>query len=36
MKPLPRPVARMKLAALAAGAQIVRQELGVKELVATA
>jgi hypothetical protein len=29
-------VARMKLAALARGAQLVRQELGVRELVATA
>jgi 5-methyltetrahydropteroyltriglutamate--homocysteine methyltransferase len=33
MKPLPRLVARMKLQALAQGAQIVRQELGVKGLV---
>jgi len=36
MKPLARPVARMKLQALVAGAQIVRSELGVKQLVATA
>jgi 5-methyltetrahydropteroyltriglutamate--homocysteine methyltransferase len=36
MKPLARPIARMKLEALARGAQIVRQELGVKQLVATA
>jgi 5-methyltetrahydropteroyltriglutamate--homocysteine methyltransferase len=36
MKPLARPIARMKLAALAQGAQIVRQELGVRQLVATA
>ena len=36
MKPLPRMVARMKLQALAQGAQLVRQELGVKQLVATA
>jgi len=36
MKPLARPVARMKLAALAAGARIVRQELGVRQLVASA
>ena len=36
MKPLARPVARMKLAALASGAQIVRQELGVRQLVASA
>jgi methionine synthase II (cobalamin-independent) len=36
MKPLARTVARLKLAALAAGAQIVRQELGVRQLVATA
>ena len=34
MKPLARPVARMKLAALAKGAQMVRQELGVRQLVA--
>ena len=34
MKPLARPVARMKLAALSRGAQLVRQELGVRELVA--
>jgi methionine synthase II (cobalamin-independent) len=33
MKPLPRLIARMKLQALAQGAQIVRQELGVKGLV---
>jgi 5-methyltetrahydropteroyltriglutamate--homocysteine methyltransferase len=33
MKPLARPIARMKLAALAAGAQIVRQELGVRNLI---
>ncbi len=33
MKPLARPVARMKLAALAAGAQLVRQELGARQLV---
>jgi methionine synthase II (cobalamin-independent) len=33
MKPLARPVARMKLAAPARGAQIVRQELGVRQLV---
>jgi methionine synthase II (cobalamin-independent) len=36
MKPLARPVARMKLQALASGAQIVRQELGVRQLVASA
>jgi 5-methyltetrahydropteroyltriglutamate--homocysteine methyltransferase len=36
MKPMARPVARMKLAALARGAQLVRKELGVRELVATA
>lgn len=36
MKPLPRMVARMKLQALAQGAQLVRQELGVRQLVATA
>jgi 5-methyltetrahydropteroyltriglutamate--homocysteine methyltransferase len=36
MKPLPRLVARMKLEALAKGAQIVRQELGVRGLVGTA
>jgi hypothetical protein len=30
MKPLARPVAKMKLEALAKGAQIVRQELGVR------
>lgn len=35
MKPLPRMVARMKLQALANGAQIVRQELGVRGLVAS-
>jgi hypothetical protein len=35
MKPLPRMVARMKLQALAQGAQLVRQELGVRQLVAT-
>jgi hypothetical protein len=29
MKPLPRMIARMKLAALAEGARIVRRELGV-------
>ncbi len=28
MKPLPRMIAKMKLAALAQGAQIVRRELG--------
>ncbi|HLZ29469.1 MAG TPA: hypothetical protein VKV73_19300 [Chloroflexota bacterium] len=33
MKPLPRMVARMKLQALSNGAQIVRQELGVRGLV---
>jgi 5-methyltetrahydropteroyltriglutamate--homocysteine methyltransferase len=33
MKPLARPVARMKLAALAKAAQMVRQEVGVKQLV---
>ena len=33
MKPLARPVARMKLAALAKAAQMVRQELGVRQLV---
>jgi len=33
MKPLPRQIARMKLAALVKGAQMVRQELGVKQLV---
>jgi 5-methyltetrahydropteroyltriglutamate--homocysteine methyltransferase len=33
MKPLARPVARMKLEALAKGAQMVRQELGVRQLV---
>jgi methionine synthase II (cobalamin-independent) len=33
MKPLARPIARMKLAALAQAAQIVRQELGVRQLV---
>ena len=36
MKPLPRMVARMKLQALTQGAQLVRQELGVRQLVATA
>jgi methionine synthase II (cobalamin-independent) len=36
MKPLARPVARMKLASLAAAAQIVRQELGVRQLVGVA
>jgi 5-methyltetrahydropteroyltriglutamate--homocysteine methyltransferase len=36
MKPLPRMVARMKLQALAQGAQLVRQELGVKQLVGAA
>jgi 5-methyltetrahydropteroyltriglutamate--homocysteine methyltransferase len=36
MKPLPRLIARMKLQALAQGAQIVRQELGVRGLVASA
>ncbi len=36
MKPPPRMVARMKLQALAQGAQLVRQELGVRQLVATA
>jgi len=36
LKPLPRMVARMKLHALAQGAQLVRQELGVRQLVATA
>jgi methionine synthase II (cobalamin-independent) len=35
MKPLARPIARMKLAALARGAQLVRDELGVKQLVTT-
>jgi methionine synthase II (cobalamin-independent) len=35
LKPLPRLVARMKLQALAQGAALVRQELGVKGLVAT-
>ena len=34
MKPLARPVARMKLEALAKAAQMVRQELGVRQLVA--
>jgi methionine synthase II (cobalamin-independent) len=33
MKPLARPVARMKLAALAKAAQMVRQEIGARELV---
>jgi 5-methyltetrahydropteroyltriglutamate--homocysteine methyltransferase len=36
MKPLPRMIARMKLQALSNGAQIVRQELGVRGLVASA
>jgi 5-methyltetrahydropteroyltriglutamate--homocysteine methyltransferase len=36
MKPLARPIARMKLQAFAQAAQIVRQELGVRQLVATA
>jgi 5-methyltetrahydropteroyltriglutamate--homocysteine methyltransferase len=36
MKPLARPVARMKLQALVKGAQMVRQELGVRQLVASA
>jgi 5-methyltetrahydropteroyltriglutamate--homocysteine methyltransferase len=36
MKPLARPVARLKLQALAKGAQIVRGELGVKPLAAAA
>ena len=36
MKPLPRMIARMKLQALANGAQIVRQELGVRGLVTSA
>ena len=35
MKPLARPIARMKLQALVRGAQMVRQELGVQQLVAT-
>jgi 5-methyltetrahydropteroyltriglutamate--homocysteine methyltransferase len=34
MKPLARPIARMKLQALVKGAQMVRQELGVRQLVA--
>ena len=36
MKPLPRMIARMKLQALSNGAQIVRQELGVRGLVTSA
>jgi 5-methyltetrahydropteroyltriglutamate--homocysteine methyltransferase len=36
MKPLARPIARMKLQALAQGASMVRQELGVRQLVTTA
>ena len=36
MKPLPRMIARMKLEALAQGAQLVRQELGVRGLVSSA
>jgi methionine synthase II (cobalamin-independent) len=36
MKPLPRKIAQMKLQALAQGAAMVRQELGVRGLVATA
>jgi hypothetical protein len=36
MKPLPRLVARMKLEALAQGAALVRQELGVRDLVGAA
>jgi 5-methyltetrahydropteroyltriglutamate--homocysteine methyltransferase len=36
MKPLPRLVAKMKLEALAKGARLVREELGVRQLVATA
>jgi 5-methyltetrahydropteroyltriglutamate--homocysteine methyltransferase len=36
LRNLPRLVARMKLQALAQGAQLVRQELGVQHLVATA
>jgi 5-methyltetrahydropteroyltriglutamate--homocysteine methyltransferase len=36
MKPLPRMVAKMKLQALSSGAQMVRQELGVRGLVASA
>jgi hypothetical protein len=35
MKPLPRLVAKMKLQALVAGAQIVRRELGVTKASAT-
>src|ERR1700730_8832012 len=36
MKPLPRMIARMKLQALSNGAQLVRQELGVRGLVSSA